>query len=219
MRTLDASDLGSNAFPFEVDRTDPRAGTPSHSVYGFPRAPESVAPTGGTMFVRRCHVHGLALDEFAECQRCQTARAEAAQRASRRAIVLVVMLGMFFASLVGLFFAWRHYNSTTQARAAYAITQRYENKVVVYTSQSCGACQVAKAHLDAKKIPYVERSLDGDITAMPEFETLGVRSLVPTFVVGDEVIQGFDTSGMTLARAMQKHGAPMKKAEGEDELE
>lgn len=219
MRMLDASDLGSNALPFEVDRSDPRAGMPSQSVYGFPRAPESVAPTGGTMFVRRCHVHGLALDEFAECHRCQAARAVAAERATRRTILLVVMLGMFFASLVGLFFAWRHYSSTTQARAATAITRRYDNKVVVFTSQSCGACQVARAHLEAKKIPYVERMLDSDLSAMPEFETLGVRPLVPTFVVGDEVIQGFDPSGMTLARAMQKHGAPMKKAEVDDETE
>ena len=197
---LDSSDLGA-PLPFEVDRVV----TPSTAPPQLGYAPVAVQRW------RRCHVDGLQLDEYGDCHRCQAERAHKAETASRRAFITLMALVASLAVLVGLFFAWRHYESTAQQRTAAAITKANGNKVVVYTTQSCPACTMARNHLDAKGIPYVERRLDADYTAMPELESLEVRVLVPTFVVGDEVMQGFDPSGMTLARAMAKHNVPHGK--------
>lgn len=212
---LDSSDLGA-PLPFEVDRVvtpsslPPRP--PSTHPSAYPSLRPSAPPYGASAVAvqahRRCHVDGLPLDEYGDCHRCQAERATRVEQASRRNVIALIALAASLVMAVGLFFAWRSYESKAQERTAAAITQRNGNKVVVYTTGSCPACTMARKHLDANNIPYVERRLDADLSAQVELESLNVKVLVPTFVVGNEVMQGFDPSGITLARAMAKHNVP-----------
>lgn len=65
-----------------------------------------------------------------------------------------------------------------------------EKKVVIYTSQTCPYCDLAKEYFTANDIAYEEKS-----TTIPEYRkeliALGVRS-VPTIFVNDQYMVGFE---------------------------
>ncbi len=63
-------------------------------------------------------------------------------------------------------------------------------KVVMYTSNTCTYCDMAKEYFNANDIEFEEKN-----TSNPEFRkellAIGVRS-VPTIYVGDQYMVGFD---------------------------
>lgn len=65
-----------------------------------------------------------------------------------------------------------------------------EKKVVIYTSETCPYCDLAKEYFQENDIKYEEKS-----TMKPEFRKeligLGVRS-VPTIFVDDKYMVGFE---------------------------
>lgn len=65
-----------------------------------------------------------------------------------------------------------------------------EKKVVIYTSETCPYCDLAKEYFQENDIKYEEKS-----TIKPEFRKeligLGVRS-VPTIFVDDKYMVGFE---------------------------
>lgn len=65
-----------------------------------------------------------------------------------------------------------------------------EKKVVIYTSETCPYCDLAKEYFQENDIKYEEKS-----TTKPEFRKeligLGVRS-VPTIFVDDKYMVGFE---------------------------
>ncbi|MGI6491130.1 MAG: glutaredoxin family protein [Pelotomaculum sp.] len=63
--------------------------------------------------------------------------------------------------------------------------------VVMYTSPTCHYCHAAKDYFAKNNIPYVEKDISSDSQARAELLQLKARG-VPTFVIGDEVIVGFD---------------------------
>ena len=66
------------------------------------------------------------------------------------------------------------------------------SRVTLYSTASCGYCNMAKAKLEQWNIPYEEVRIDTDAAAMREFveKTNGARS-VPQILIDDEVIGGF----------------------------
>ena len=65
-------------------------------------------------------------------------------------------------------------------------------RVTLYSTASCGYCNMAKAKLQQWKIPFEEVRIDTDAAAMREFveKTNGARS-VPQILIDGEVIGGF----------------------------
>lgn len=64
-------------------------------------------------------------------------------------------------------------------------------KVVVFSSNTCGYCTMAKEYLTEKGVAYEERNVSNDIEARKELMSKGFMG-VPVIYVEDEVIQGFD---------------------------
>jgi glutaredoxin-like YruB-family protein len=63
--------------------------------------------------------------------------------------------------------------------------------VVIYSSNSCGYCTMAKDYFNEKGVAYTEKNVSTDIEARKELMSKGFMG-VPVIYVEDEVIQGFD---------------------------
>ena len=63
--------------------------------------------------------------------------------------------------------------------------------VIVFSSNTCGYCTMAKDYLSEKGVAYVEKNVSTDIEARKELMSKGFMG-VPVIYVGDEVIQGFN---------------------------
>ena len=63
--------------------------------------------------------------------------------------------------------------------------------VVVYSSNTCGYCTMAKDYLNQNGVAFTEKNVSTDIEARKELMSKGFMG-VPVIYVEDEVIQGFD---------------------------
>lgn len=191
---------------FEIDR-----GTPS---------PTTVAPSWpvSVQAYRRCHIDGLALDMFGDCARCTQARYDARRKSRTTTLIVIAACLAGFLALVVLY-KWNARSEERVAqRTALEISARSPGRLTVYTMAGCSACEMARSHMDSKGIPYVERRIDDDATAYAELQKLhGGSGVVPTFVVGDEVLKGFDARGILLQQAMAKHGLKPRAASPEEQ--
>lgn len=196
MRMLDLDDA-DGSLPLDIDR--PLA------------APEPLAAPvlASVQAFRRCHRDGSELDRFGDCAICKVERAREEARKERNARL---GLGAAVAVLLVLAGGWYVSSKLDERRTkehAAQITEANGRKLVVYTLSSCPACGMARNHLQKRGIPYVERAVDEDPSAYADFEKLNPEKSVPTFVVGDEVMVGFDPTGVRLAQALAKHGLPI----------
>lgn len=63
--------------------------------------------------------------------------------------------------------------------------------IVIYTSNTCGYCHLAKDYFNENKIEFTEKNVSTDSAARKELMSQGFMG-VPVIFVDDEVIQGFD---------------------------
>lgn len=63
--------------------------------------------------------------------------------------------------------------------------------IVIYTSNTCGYCHLAKDYFNENKIEFTEKNVSTDSEARKELMSQGFMG-VPVIFVDDEVIQGFD---------------------------
>lgn len=63
--------------------------------------------------------------------------------------------------------------------------------IVIYTSNTCGYCHLAKDYLNENKIEFTEKNVSSDPQARKELMSQGFMG-VPVIFVDEEVIQGFD---------------------------
>lgn len=63
--------------------------------------------------------------------------------------------------------------------------------VVVYTSNTCPYCTLAKNYLDEKDVSYTEKNVQTDKVARQELMNMGHMG-VPVLVIDGEEIVGFD---------------------------
>jgi glutaredoxin len=155
---------------------------------------------------RRCHRDGLELDMFGNCERCDYLKAEAALRDTRNMKIGMVAGVVALIALVLGGWWWSGRQDRAAKVAAAQIAAVNEHKLVVYTMQSCGACRIARAHMQQRGIPFVERAIDQDPSAFTELEKVNPSRSVPTFVIRDEVMVGIDPAGILLDQALAKHG-------------
>ncbi len=65
--------------------------------------------------------------------------------------------------------------------------------VVIYSSNTCGYCALAKEYLQGKGVNYEEKNISTDPAARKELMQKGYMG-VPVIVVNGEEIVGFDKS-------------------------
>ena len=65
------------------------------------------------------------------------------------------------------------------------------SKVVVYTSNTCPYCTMAKYYLNEKGVEFEEKNVQNDAAARDELISMGYTG-VPVLVIGEEEIVGFD---------------------------
>ena len=65
------------------------------------------------------------------------------------------------------------------------------DKVILYSTNSCGYCKLAKMYFEKNNIIFIEKKVDSDNIARAEFEKYNVSG-VPLIVVNGKVIRGFD---------------------------
>jgi NADH-dependent peroxiredoxin subunit F len=65
-------------------------------------------------------------------------------------------------------------------------------RVIVYSTQNCPYCRMAKAFLDKFSVPYESIDVGADGEAAKKMIALSGQRGVPVITVDDEVIVGFD---------------------------
>ncbi len=68
---------------------------------------------------------------------------------------------------------------------------KMDKKIIIFTSNTCGYCHMAKDYLNENGIEYEEKNISENPDARKELMNQGFMG-VPVIYVDDEVIQGFD---------------------------
>ena len=79
--------------------------------------------------------------------------------------------------------------------------KKKSKKVVMYSTQNCGACKKAKRYFSKNNIPYTEKDINKSQSNRNEWEKLGGRG-VPIILIGKKKVRGF--SEATFDRLYQK---------------
>ena len=96
-------------------------------------------------------------------------------------ILLVVVVYQNWGKIERLFNPSQVVSEHTQAKA----------NVVLYATEWCGYCKLARRFLDQKGIPYKEFDIEKDAEARKAYEALGGRG-IPLIDVNGTLIRGFD---------------------------
>lgn len=156
----------------------------------------------------RCAHHGLILDDAGRCTRCVREEESRSTRSvlGRAVTLALVVIGVLLAYRVGTA-AYEVISLRASTPAAAPVPPATNgSRVVVYTTGSCPACRLAKKWMGQHGVVYEERRVDVDETAHKELASLGKGVVVPTFVVDEQVLTGFDVNGVRLTEALKSHG-------------
>lgn len=84
--------------------------------------------------------------------------------------------------------------------------QTTNDRVVIYTTPTCPHCHRALKHMQARKIPYVQKDVQHNAENRAEFKRIGGRG-VPHILIGDQVMVGFSPQGFDQRHKAWKAGA------------
>jgi len=70
--------------------------------------------------------------------------------------------------------------------------------ITMYSSNGCPRCEKAKKFLGEKGYKFVERDIQFDKNAQQELRDMYVSGF-PSFIIGNEIIEGFDTKRIEAA--------------------
>ncbi|MDZ7595447.1 MAG: glutaredoxin domain-containing protein [Thiobacillus sp.] len=80
--------------------------------------------------------------------------------------------------------------STSARPSDVDIREARPGEVVIYTTPTCGYCKRALAHMQSRKIPYLEKDVSANAQAQSEWQSLGGRG-VPLALFGSQKLNGF----------------------------
>jgi glutaredoxin 3 len=86
-------------------------------------------------------------------------------------------------------------------------------RVVLYATSTCPYCEAARAVLSRCGEPFIERDPTADPEILRELLVAATRAIVPTVVVGERVLVGFDEE-----RLVEMLHEPPLEPEPEDEF-
>ncbi|MDX1488156.1 MAG: glutaredoxin family protein [Acidiferrobacterales bacterium] len=78
--------------------------------------------------------------------------------------------------------------------------------VVLYTVPQCSSCDLARAYLDRRKIPFTDKDVAKDVTLQKELVDKTGSLTVPTIMVGERIMKGYMES--LLAGELDAAGYP-----------
>lgn len=81
----------------------------------------------------------------------------------------------------------RRYGATNGASVVAA--EKYP--VVLYTTRKCASCDIARAYLEKRKVPFSEKGVDDDRALQQELIKRTGQLAVPTISVGEKVMNGY----------------------------
>ncbi len=90
--------------------------------------------------------------------------------------------------------------------------------VVLYSAPNCSSCDLARAYLDKRQVPYTDKNVDGNFPLQAELREKTGTLTVPTIMVGDKVMKGYMQS--LLAGELDVAGYPkLETAQSKQEQE
>lgn len=63
--------------------------------------------------------------------------------------------------------------------------------VVLYSAPKCSSCDLARGYLQKRKVPFVEKNVDGDRKLQEELIKQSGGLSVPTITVGEKTMRGY----------------------------
>ncbi len=78
--------------------------------------------------------------------------------------------------------------------------------VVVYTVPQCTSCDLARAYLDRRKVPFTDKDVARDVALQKELVDKTGSLTVPTIMVGEKIMKGYMES--LLAGELDAAGYP-----------
>ncbi|HBH71632.1 MAG TPA: NrdH-redoxin [Candidatus Yonathbacteria bacterium] len=70
-------------------------------------------------------------------------------------------------------------------------------EVIIYTTQTCGYCKMAKEFFDANNVQYKDYDVGADLEKRKEMIERSGQMGVPVIFVGDEMTVGFDKAKLS----------------------
>jgi len=70
-----------------------------------------------------------------------------------------------------------------------AATEKFP--IVIYTAPKCAGCDLARAYLEKRKVPYSEKNVENDPKLQEELKKKSGALSVPTITVGSKVMNGY----------------------------
>ena len=93
-----------------------------------------------------------------------------------------------------------------QPASAAAAKASEQFPVVVYTVPQCSSCDLARAYLDRRKVPFTDKDVAKDVSLQKELVDKTGSLTVPTIMVGEKVMKGYMES--LLAGELDAAGYP-----------
>ncbi|MEA3292083.1 MAG: glutaredoxin family protein [Pseudomonadota bacterium] len=82
-----------------------------------------------------------------------------------------------------------------------------ENPVTLYFVPDCDSCDLVRFYLAQRRIPFSEKSVQGDVALRQELEQKTGRLEVPMLAVGEQLVEGYSLSA--IAGALEAAGFPI----------
>ena len=92
-----------------------------------------------------------------------------------------------------------------------------KSPVVLYAIPKCPSCDLARLHLQNRKVPFTEKNVESDPKAQAELKQKAGTLFVPTLAVGERVLRGYLES--LLEQELDRAGYPRPGAEAKAEEE
>ncbi|MDX1353626.1 MAG: glutaredoxin family protein, partial [Thiomicrorhabdus sp.] len=99
---------------------------------------------------------------------------------------LFIIVALFF---VGFFFV-KQYAEKYISDAPIVLNKANPPKIIMYGSQTCMYCHIAKRFFEKHNLPYTEYDIDTSDKHREMFYILGGRG-TPLLIVNDEIIHGY----------------------------
>lgn len=90
------------------------------------------------------------------------------------------------------------------------IVEKYP--VVLYSVPVCGSCDLARAYLEKRKIPYSEKNLENNVELQQKLKQKYGALSAPTITIGEKVMKGYVES--ILEGELDTAGYPKMEASG-----
>ena len=89
-----------------------------------------------------------------------------------------------------------------------------ENPVTLYAVQDCDACDLVRAQLERRAVPFTERDVSVEVDLPEEVQNESGQVTVPTVTVAEHMLTGYNKGG--LDSALDGAGYPNPQAPGDD---